>query len=591
MGESKLVLRLILNKEEYEKKMQRVKEAIAGFGANINSSLNQAKTGLISLTSQFGGFGRVVSGLIEPIQKVGKAIKIAFTSNPIGLIIAAIALLVAAVYSFFTRTQEGGDKLKVIWVGIKGAIQAILDVLSAVGTAIFSLLTGDWDGFKENLRQVKDEFNEIGNKTLRAVELQKQLIALHVRKFGTVKEFKQETSVDMSKVQNLASIQDQFIDFTLKLTNIDISHEARANFLVKQKRLLAEMSKQSKEISDGMGDEAKMSQLAQYGSIYRNLSKDSTRSVKERLDYALKYETIQKSIIAMKTSTNADELNIVLGKFNNNNSNSQDLEDFRKLQVGLYNDVTATLGTIKEIQSEINTLKQSETAELLKQKQLHDDIAQRKNIATNSTAITPNNMGVISVDVLPNIILPKDLISNFISAVQVPIEETGIQIGEMFNSMLSSGVMLLAEGFGEMIGGGSSFGKMLMGLLDMLKQFGAALIAAGVARIAFDAVLNNPLLAIAAGAALVIAVSVAQARLKNVSNFADGGIVYGETFARVGEYAGASSNPEVIAPLNKLKQLIKPQSSQQQFGEVRFEIQGQNLVGLLNKINKFNSRM
>lgn len=41
-----------------------------------------------------------------------------------------------------------------------------------------------------------------------------------------------------------------------------------------------------------------------------------------------------------------------------------------------------------------------------------------------------------------------------------------------------------------------------------------------------------------------------------VSAFADGGVVSGPTLALVGEYAGASSNPEVIAPLSKLKDII-----------------------------------
>lgn len=37
---------------------------------------------------------------------------------------------------------------------------------------------------------------------------------------------------------------------------------------------------------------------------------------------------------------------------------------------------------------------------------------------------------------------------------------------------------------------------------------------------------------------------------------AEGGIAFGPTLAQVGEYSGARSNPEVIAPLNKLKSLI-----------------------------------
>ena len=40
------------------------------------------------------------------------------------------------------------------------------------------------------------------------------------------------------------------------------------------------------------------------------------------------------------------------------------------------------------------------------------------------------------------------------------------------------------------------------------------------------------------------------------SKFADGGIVSGPTMGLVGEYPGARSNPEVIAPLNKLQGMI-----------------------------------
>lgn len=44
----------------------------------------------------------------------------------------------------------------------------------------------------------------------------------------------------------------------------------------------------------------------------------------------------------------------------------------------------------------------------------------------------------------------------------------------------------------------------------------------------------------------------------SIPKFADGGIVSGPIFGLMGEYAGAANNPEVIAPLNKLKELIEP---------------------------------
>jgi hypothetical protein len=62
--------------------------------------------------------------------------------------------------------------------------------------------------------------------------------------------------------------------------------------------------------------------------------------------------------------------------------------------------------------------------------------------------------------------------------------------------------------------------------------------------------------------------------------FANGGIVYGETLATVGEYAGARNNPEVIAPLNKLKNILR-EDGMGVTGDVRFEIEYDKLVGVL----------
>jgi uncharacterized protein YukE len=51
---------------------------------------------------------------------------------------------------------------------------------------------------------------------------------------------------------------------------------------------------------------------------------------------------------------------------------------------------------------------------------------------------------------------------------------------------------------------------------------------------------------------------------KAIPAFADGGIVSGPTVGLMGEYAGANTNPEVIAPLNKLKDMIGGQTVQVQ---------------------------
>lgn len=95
-----------------------------------------------------------------------------------------------------------------------------------------------------------------------------------------------------------------------------------------------------------------------------------------------------------------------------------------------------------------------------------------------------------------------------------------------------------------------------------------------------------PFVGIALGLAAVAAIIAAMASLPK---FAKGGIVSGPTLAMVGEYAGASGNPEVIAPLDKLRGMLKEPAGVD-FGKVEFEIKGRTLVGILNKENNITKR-
>ena len=95
-----------------------------------------------------------------------------------------------------------------------------------------------------------------------------------------------------------------------------------------------------------------------------------------------------------------------------------------------------------------------------------------------------------------------------------------------------------------------------------------------------------PFVGIALGLAAVAAIIAAMASLPK---FAKGGIVSGPTLAMVGEYAGASGNPEVIAPLDKLRGMLA-QPASMDFSKVRFEIKGRTLVGILNKENNITKR-
>jgi hypothetical protein len=162
----------------------------------------------------------------------------------------------------------------------------------------------------------------------------------------------------------------------------------------------------------------------------------------------------------------------------------------------------------------------------------------------------------------------------------------------------------LFEGLGEayanaitsIANGGDPLQALFSGVLltvgSFMESFGKAILSVGVALLKLDVALKslNPFLAIAGGIALIAAAGVAKSMAsKGVTPFADGGIVSGPTLGLVGEYPGASTNPEVIAPLDKLKSIIGGSGDDSGFiAETR--ISGRDLSIVLNRFNKDNAR-
>ena len=91
----------------------------------------------------------------------------------------------------------------------------------------------------------------------------------------------------------------------------------------------------------------------------------------------------------------------------------------------------------------------------------------------------------------------------------------------------------------------------------------------------------GPILAIAAIASVIGAILA-------IPKYADGGIAYGPTLGMFGEYAGAVNNPEVVAPLDKLRTMLQPADGMG--GTVVFEIEGRKLKGVLDRENNVRNR-
>jgi chromosome segregation ATPase len=172
------------------------------------------------------------------------------------------------------------------------------------------------------------------------------------------------------------------------------------------------------------------------------------------------------------------------------------------------------------------------------------------------------------------------------------------QINAAFATLQTQAAVSFGQFLGDLASGeqmaGQDFGKnMLAAIASFMDSLGKALIATAVASEAFQKlILTHPIAAAAAGVALVAGAQIVRNSLKqgpNVTAFADGGIVSGPTLGLMGEYPGARTNPEVIAPLDKLKSLMKPSDSGSGYIASTM-VSGRDLAIVLNRYNKDNQR-
>lgn len=149
------------------------------------------------------------------------------------------------------------------------------------------------------------------------------------------------------------------------------------------------------------------------------------------------------------------------------------------------------------------------------------------------------------------------------------VRETIQGFDQSLSTFLANSIVAAAEAIGQIMAGDLGFGGLMKAILlqfaNFLKQIGSQMIQFGVMIIAFKSalksVLANPWAAIAIGAAMVAAAAVMTALInkqakENAPKLAKGGLAFGPTYAMVGDNPNAGIDPEVIAPLSKLKDMM-----------------------------------
>jgi hypothetical protein len=141
------VLTLIMNNGIIKGLLIWLRSVIA-FGGPIAAMF--AKLAMFLGKVLFGAFALVKAIVIS----IGTAIKVAFLANPIGVIIAAVALLVAGLVWFFTQTEIG----KEIWANFTNFLDESFTAIGKWFNELGEGIARAWNGFVKGLSDGWDGF-------------------------------------------------------------------------------------------------------------------------------------------------------------------------------------------------------------------------------------------------------------------------------------------------------------------------------------------------------------------------------------------------------------------------------------------------
>lgn len=289
-------------------------------------------------------------------------------------------------------------------------------------------------------------------------------------------------------------------------------------------------------------------------------------------------------------------------------------------------DLRTTSGLIGELTMKISSLEEAKkratsTSEIhnltLEITSLRDELSKLQQIgSTESIAGDTGRLfgkGVTPLAFDPNAINPPDEewekvrqnfaenLSEFASEAQRQVLNLLPVMHELFSNLGST----IGEGLGNIFSGDGTLDDLLASIGKMIGQFlkslGQQLVMLGTQMMAIKAALIasyvTPITAVVVGIAAIAAgqaiISSFNTRNQGGVALAEGGLAYGPTMALVGDNRGAGSDPEVIAPLSKLRQYGLGRQTIEFVGGT-FRLSGSDLVLAISreqaKINYVNAR-
>lgn len=191
----------------------------------------------------------------------------------------------------------------------------------------------------------------------------------------------------------------------------------------------------------------------------------------------------------------------------------------------------------------------------------------------------------------------QDEAESIIQSINEELKELGLNPVEI--KLKSNDMKKAEERMKDATNSVNEFGQSLSGLgnalelpeLDVAGTMAQAIatMISGYATASAEAAAGSPFAWIAFAALGLAQLTAMISSVKGLAKFADGAVAYGPALGLFGEYANAATNPEVVAPLDKLRSIMvsgQPEDAE----EIQFRIRGRDLTGVSKKHHRLLRR-
>jgi len=319
---------------------------------DTSKALDKSKQSSQRNAAAFEAVNKATGGAIRGVRSLLKQLWL-LVANPVGAVIAAVALGLTALYKAFTSTKAGGEKLDQIMAGISATMDVVRDRVLKVGDAIVKFFSGDFKGAlqagKEAVSgfgdEVSREFNQAAGsvKALQEVtdavrglsvsraELNRDLIqAKEIIEGETASYAEKKKAIEEVRIAETKQTEDELANAKKKLDAIilanslsdsgaeDLDKEAQARIAVANLEAISSSNKTKFNKLEKLAQNQELSRIKAIAAEKKKEVDESKANEKKKADdkkaIEAKYNADVKAIRELEANTEEEKRALALEK-------------------------------------------------------------------------------------------------------------------------------------------------------------------------------------------------------------------------------------------------------------------------------------